>query len=193
VKILNIGGGPKNVSMPQFYKGHDLVFLDIDPTWEPDIEADIRDLGTLPAGEYDGVYGSHILEHVAPHELAIVLAGALHVLKDGGFVDFRVPDVGAVVQAMAQNGGDLYTHLYSTPLYKFTARDVLWGYAAFVRDYGDCQCHRNGFTETTMRQALHEAGFRSVYAAAQHFEVRAIAGVNRLNPTLLDELWRGWL
>lgn len=191
MRILNIGGGPKGTYMPLFYREHEVVFLDIDPTWEPDIQADIRDLGTLPAGEYDGVYGSHILEHVAPHDLRKVLAGVHHVLKEGGFVDVRVPDVGAVIQAISQNGGDLFTFLYDTGHYKIVARDVLWGYAPFVDAYGDCQAHRNGFTEESLQQALIESGFQAVYSLASHFEVRAVASVQRMNPTLLDQLWRG--
>ena len=188
MKILNIGGGPRTIRLPPFYKGHEVEWLDIDDTWEPDITMDVRELGSLDAGVYDGVYGSHILEHLAPHDLKVVLAGILHILKADGFADIRIPDLKQAIEAMVNNDYDPYTFLYQSGPGPISTRDVLYGFAPFVEQFGECQCHRNGFTENTLADALLAAGFQKVYSQAYAYEVRAIASRGAIEPDLLAEL-----
>ena len=188
MRILNIGGGPRTIPLPPFYQECDVDWLDIDPTWEPDLVLDARDLDALDAGGYDGVYGSHILEHFAPHDLHKVLAGVLHVLKPDGFADFRVPNITAAIQAMMDNDGDPYTFLYQSGPGPITTRDMLYGYAPFVEQYGECQCHRNGFTRDSLVGDLLAAGFENVYSRVYGFEVRAIAGKGEITTEQLEKL-----
>ena len=190
MKILNIGGGPRTIRLPPFYKGQEVEWLDIDDTWEPDITMDVRELGSLDAGVYDGVYGSHILEHLAPHDLKVVLAGILHILKDDGFADIRIPDLKQAIEAMVNNDYDPYTVLYQTGPGPISTRDVLYGFAPFVEQYGECQCHRNGFTRQTLADAMLDAGFERVYSRAQGWEIRAIASRGDITPERLEGLRR---
>jgi hypothetical protein len=175
MRILNIGGGPRTIRLPPFYRDCEVEWLDVDETWEPDLVMDVRELGSLEAGVYDGVYGSHILEHLAPHDLKVVLAGILHILKDDGFADIRVPDLKQAIVAMVNNDYDPYTFLYQSGPGPITTRDVLYGFAPFVEKYGECQCHRNGFTTNSLIDALFDAHFEKVYASTQRWEIRAIA------------------
>ena len=185
MRILNIGGGGKETPLPPFYDDCEIVRLDLDPRVEPDVQLDIRELATLPGNEYDGVYGSHILEHVAPHDLAKVLNGVLHVLRIGGFAEFRVPDVWAAVQAIARNDGNIYTAMYTSGAGVITARDMIYGYDKHVEKFGDHHCHRNGFTRNTLRYELLRTGFDPIYTTAGNFEVHAVAGKVSIDPEIL--------
>ena len=82
-KGLNVGGNSKTISLPPQYADFEHILLDIDPKGSPDIVCDARDLEELEAGQFDAVYCSHNLEHYYRHEVKRVLAGFLHVLKDG--------------------------------------------------------------------------------------------------------------
>ena len=57
-KVLNVGGGNKNIQMPDHYNGYQHLLLDIDPRGNPDIICDARELTNLPAEEYDAIYCS---------------------------------------------------------------------------------------------------------------------------------------
>ena len=94
-KVLNVGGGSKQIQLPFAYDGFEHVLLDIDPRGSPDIVCDARNLTTLDAGQFDAVYCSHNLEHYYRHDVQKVLTGFLHVLKDNGFVHIQVPDTGS--------------------------------------------------------------------------------------------------
>lgn len=80
--VLNVGGNSKAIPLPPQYAGFEHLLLDIDPTGKPDVVCDARALTTLAPGRFDAVYCSHNLEHYLGHEVAYVLAGFLHVLKD---------------------------------------------------------------------------------------------------------------
>src|SRR5512141_1346388 len=66
--VLNVGGGTKAISIPDYFAGwrHDL--LDIDSRGGPDIVCDARELQKLPCGSYDAIYCSHNLEHYYRHD-----------------------------------------------------------------------------------------------------------------------------
>jgi len=188
MKVLNVGGGSKGIQVPAHYADWQMIWLDINPKYKPDILLDARELDALAAAQYDAVYASHLLEHFAPHDLQRVLTGILHVLKPSGFAEFRVPDIWQVVQAIFRRGGDLYAPLYRTAIGLVTARDALWGYAPFIEQFGDAQMHRNGFTVDTLETALLGAGFKAVYTVGHNFEVHAIASLAPLSVEMLAEL-----
>ena len=175
LRVLNVGGGLVPVPEAQ-YKGWDVDLLDIDPAVSPDILLDARELATLPAGTYDAVYCSHNLEHYHEHEVGRVLYGFAHVLKAGGFADIRVPDVGAVIEAMTARGLDLDAVLYQAPVGPIRLCDVLWGYARQIRESGkDYYSHKTGFTKGVLGRTLARNGFAYVLMGGHEYELRAVA------------------
>ena len=62
-KVLNVGGNSKAIPLPPQYAGFEHILLDIDPSGNPDVVCDARQLDTLTADQYDAIYCSHNLEH----------------------------------------------------------------------------------------------------------------------------------
>ncbi len=104
--------------------------LDIDPKGSPDIVCDARRLTDLESAGFDAVYCSHNLEHYYRHDVPLVLAGFLHVLKPGGFAHIRVPDLLAVMRKTLENQLDLEDTLYQAKAGPIMVLDVLYGYAS---------------------------------------------------------------
>jgi len=174
--VLNVGGNSKAIPLPAPYAGFEHLLLDIDPTGKPDICCDARQLATLEAGQFDAIYCSHNLEHYYHHDVAKVLAGFRHVLKDEGFAHIRVPDVGAVMRASVERGLDIEDVLYQSSLGPITVMDVLYGYGKQIESSGvEFFAHKTGFTQKSLSKALVAAGFGKIYCVADNLEVTAWA------------------
>lgn len=124
-KVLNVGGNSKAIPLPPQYAGFNHWLLDIDPRGSPDIVCDARKLNTLEAGSFDAVYCSHNLEHYYRHDVPMVLAGFLHILKDGCFAHIKVPDINEVMRLTIENGLDIDDILYTSPAGPIKILDVL--------------------------------------------------------------------
>lgn len=179
-KVLNVGGNSKEGYFPPEYSGWEHVLLDIDPACNPDVLCDARELSGTPGAVYDSVYCSHNLEHYYHHEVSKVLAGFIHVLKPDGYAHIRVPDLGQVMQAVAQRNLDIEDVLYVAPSGPITVRDVIYGYGTEIERSGnDFFAHKTGFTEKSLISILQLAGFAHVFAGSGNMEVGAWAFVNR--------------
>jgi hypothetical protein len=175
-KVLNVGGNSKAIPLPPAYAGFEHLLLDIDPRGTPDILCDARELTSLEAVQFDAVYCSHNLEHYYRHEVPRVLAGFLHVLKEGGFVQIRVPDVAEVMRIAVERGLDLEDILYQAPAGPIMVLDVLYGYSVEIERSGqDFFAHKTGFTAKSLLNALRNAGFSLVYHKRGHLELDAVA------------------
>lgn len=188
MNVLNIGAGPKGIPLPPHYQGWDEVRLDIEPSYEPNILMDARNLGQLDAGQFDAAYISHNLEHYYPHEVMGVLRGMLHVLAEDGFAEIRVPDVIAAMRAAVFDNGDLDTFLYQSAAGPVVVHDVMWGYPAYTETMGPAMGHKTGFSERTLRRALFDAGYNEVYMLERNFELRAIACKGELGAEMVERL-----
>jgi len=175
--FLNVGGGSKDFPVPAHYAGWGHVLLDVDPRSRADLLMDARRLGELAPAQFDAVLCSHNLEHYYAHEVPGVLAGFAHVLKPGGFVEIRVPDVAAVAREMAAHGRDMEHVLYTSPAGPISVRDVLYGFGREIEAGGEFYAHKTGFTVNSLVGELKRAGFAFVYAGptAAPFEIRAVA------------------
>jgi SAM-dependent methyltransferase len=176
--VLNVGGGSKTVPIPAHYAGWLNLVLDIDPRRGPDIVCDARQLRTLAPGRYDAVYCSHNLEHYFDHEVAGVLAGFVHVLKDAGFAEIRVPDMPAVFRKMTDESMDLGDVLYESPAGPIRVLDVVYGWSPEIERSGnDFFAHKTGFSRKSLGEALLAAGFAEVWNAPPFgpYELRALA------------------
>ena len=175
-KVLNVGGNSKDTPLPPQYAEFEHLLLDIDPKGSPDIVCDARKLTTLGAGQFDAVYCSHNLEHYYRHDVQRVLAGFLHVLKDGGFADIRVPDIDGVMRTTIEKGLDIDDVLYQSPAGPIMVLDVLYGYGVEIEQSGkDYYAHKAGFTKKSLLKALQRAGFSKTYSMVGDLEIKALA------------------
>jgi ubiquinone/menaquinone biosynthesis C-methylase UbiE len=175
-KLLNVGGNSKAIPLPSQYARFEQLMLDIDPKVSPDIVCDARKLATLPGSQFDAVYCSHNLEHYYRHEVPSVLAGFLHVLKDGGFAHIRVPDISEAMRVSVARGLDIEDVLYESDAGPIMLMDVLYGYGVEIERSGqDFFAHKTGFTEKSLLAFLRRTGFAEVFSRVGGFEVDALA------------------
>lgn len=175
-KVLNVGGNSKEIPLPPQYAEFEHLLLDIDPKGSPDIVCDARKLTTLDAAQFDAVYCSHNLEHYYRHDVREVLAGFLHVLKDGGFAHIRVPDIHEVMQTTIERGLDIDDVLYQSPAGPIMVADVLYGYSVEIERSGhDFFAHKIGFTQKSLLKVLQQAGFAKIFSGVGNLEITAIA------------------
>jgi len=187
-KVLNVGGGNKSIPLPQHYKDFEHVLLDIDPIGNPDIVCDARQLTSLASGQFDAVYCSHNLEHYYQHDVAKVLEGFLHVLKEGGVAQIRVPDIGAVMRACVEQNLDIEDTLYQSQAGPIRVLDVIYGYGAQIKQSGqDFYAHKTGFTQNSLFKALAHVGFNHFYKVSnqtQRYELDFLAFKQQPDPSL---------
>lgn len=187
MRVLNVGGHSKSISIPTQYDGMEHVLLDIDPLVNPDVLWDARRLTELEPGQYDCVYSSHNLEHFTLDEVPEVLRGCLHVLKNGGIMQVRVPDILAVMQTVVEKGMDLTDTLYESGLGPIRVIDVLYGLP--LEKLADTSqrhwfMHKTGFSLKTLAHALIGAGFTAVYGGCCNWEVNVMAVKGQMDPAL---------
>lgn len=175
-RVLNVGGNSRSIQLPPPYHDYQQVLLDIDAAGQPDIVCDARELSTLEGGVFDAVYCSHNLEHYHEHEVPRVLAGIRHVLRDTGFAHVRVPDIGAVMLAVAQRSLDIEDVLYDSPAGPVRVLDVVYGYSPEIERSGNpFYAHRTGFTRRSLQRAMVAAGFTTVFVGSAPMEAVAVA------------------
>jgi len=175
-RVLNVGGNSKQIPIPDHYRGWNHLLLDIAPGPEVDVLLDARKLSDYHGDKFDSVYSSHNLEHFYPYDVPKVLSGFMQVLKPGGFVDVRVPDLNSVLQAVVERGMELDDVLYVSPAGPISAHDVIYGWGAEIERSGvDFFAHKRGFSAKSLSLALEKAGFVQVRTEVSNFEVRALA------------------
>lgn len=175
-KVLNVGGNSKAIPLPPQYVEFEHLLLDIDPKGSPDIVCDARKLTTLDASYFDAVYCSHNLEHYYRHDVGRVLAGFMHVLKDGGFAHIRVPDIEEVMRVTIERNLDIDDVLYQSPAGPIMVLDVLYGYSVEIESSGqDFFSHKTGFSQKSLLKALQNAGFSQIFCAVGNLEINAMA------------------
>lgn len=157
--VLHVGCGKEPIH--DFLDGYKEVRLDIDPTHNPDIVASLTDMGDI--GEFDAIYGCHVLEHLAPHEVIQAVKEFKRVLKPNGMVVMIVPNLSNVRPTREV--------LYESEAGPITGLDMFYGKESFVAEH-PYMAHKTGFVPETLKQAL-EAEFSPV-------EVRELTGYNLL-------------
>lgn len=179
-RVLNVGGNSKDIPLPQQYAGWEQVLLDIDPSANPDVVCDARELTKLPGETYDSVYCSHNLEHYYRHDVAKVLAGFAHVLKPDGFAYIRVPDIGELMRVVVEKKLDIDDCLYQSVAGPISVLDVVYGYGAQIEKSGvDFFAHKTGFTTKSLMGVLAATGFPVFFVSSSNLEVQALAFLNK--------------
>lgn len=170
LKVLNVGGG-RGRELPPEYNGWEQALLDIDPLVNPDICCDARELLKTPSDIYNAIYCSHNLEHYYQHDVPVVLAGFKHILKPGGFVHIRVPNITSLMQCMLQNSLDIHDVWYRVGTLPITFHDVMFGWSREVETGNEFYCHKTAFTTLSLNTALDAAGFRDILLAENGTEI----------------------
>ena len=179
-RVLNVGGNNKSIALPPQYHGWEHVLLDIDPSGNPDIVCDARELSQLPRAAYDAVYCSHNLEHYYRHEATRVLSGFAHLLKEDGFAHIRVPDIGELMQTVVWKQLDIDDFLHLSPSGPIMVRDVVYGYGLEIERSGnDYYAHKTGFTQKSLAAMLRRCGFPHVFTNSGNLEIVAFAFSNQ--------------
>ena len=170
-KILNVGCGYSGVQLPNVKE----VRLDADPKAKPDIVLDIRNLKELPGNTYEGVWCSHVLEHLYEHELPVVLDGIRHVLKKNGVLFAMVPDLRALFLEVLQKNISVNDVLYVSGMGPVRPRDMLYGFQPEVATGNIFYSHKTGFDAKTLCGCLTSAGFKKIFVEESSLQVNAIA------------------
>ena len=174
--VLNVGGNNKKIPLPPQYHGWHHVLLDIDEGGNPDIVCDARSLTQLSPLQFDAIYCSHNLEHYYRHDVARVLAGFNHVLKEDGFIHIRVPDIGELMRVVSDKGLDIDDLLYISPAGPVHVGDVIYGFAPEIERSGnDFFAHKTGFTQKSLHSHLQAAGLKYIHMWSENLEINAIA------------------
>ena len=91
-RVLDIGCGA-NKAFPHFIGVDDCSHCAIfQHSFRPDIIADCKDLSILASDSFDGVFSSHLLEHIERKYVVKTLREWLRVIKPGGFLCLYLPD-----------------------------------------------------------------------------------------------------
>jgi SAM-dependent methyltransferase len=178
-RVLNVGGNSKAIALPPIYAGWEHVLLDIDPAGKPDIVCDARNMYDLPGASFDAIYCSHNLEHYFLHDAVDVILGFLHVLRDDGFIEVRVPDIGELMRLVAHNNWDISDTVYVSMAGPITVRDMLYGFQKQIEQSGnDFFAHKNGFTRQSLTELLTECGFKHCFVRSADIEIAVYAFKN---------------
>lgn len=187
MRLLNIGSGPPTVPMPPHYDGWDVVRLDMEASFEPDLCMDALDVGTLPWGSYDAAYCCHFLEHLYPADLDRFLLGVYRVIGPDGWFEVRVPDALAACKAAAFHD-DLDAPCYDSPGGLIRAWDILYGYLPYQMREGKVMAHHNAFSQRSLTDTLRLYGFGLVYVSRAHFQLCAVGCKSDLPPEMKERL-----
>lgn len=173
-RFLHVGCGPRGRPIPTQFMEWDELRMDIDPTVEPDRVGSISELD-LPDESVEGVYASHILEHVEQWDVHQALRECLRVLIPGGVAIIVTPDLLQIAKDVVDHPGDVEAIKPDTPYGPVTVLDMLFGYQPAVRNGAETMRHRTAFTQLTLAAHLQEAGFASAYVIAQGGQLCAVA------------------
>jgi SAM-dependent methyltransferase len=174
-RLLNVGGGQSRAIDPE-YDSYEQILLDIDAAVKPDIIWDALDLKSLEPNQFDLVYCSHNLEHFYDYQVPVVLTGMLHVLKPGGAVHIRVPDIIGSLKIMLESGKELTDTLYVTK-HGFPVRtlDIIYGWDWVIQQSRQPYfAHKTGFSIKTLHAAMKQAGFVDLEIYHRDIELKGI-------------------
>lgn len=191
-RLLHVGCGPKSPHRlhavfrdPRVW---DEVRLDLDPKVVPDIICSTVDMRRLVASaSFDAVWSSHNLEHLFDHEVLLALAEFRRVLKPGGYLLLRCPDLLAIVETIARSG--LEHPAYMSPAGPIAPLDMLFGHRPSIAQGNRFMAHHTGFSDARLGRLLLEAGFaEALTKCASNYDLWAVAftEAGTSAPTLAD-------
>lgn len=144
---MHVGCGGDH--LPDLFENYTEVRLDIDESVNPDIVANMVDLGEI--GTYDALYCNHALEHLTFSDVSKALKEFRRVLNDGGFVMVIVPDLEDVKPTDEV--------ILDAPIGPITGLDMIYGLRSSDNPH---MAHKTGFVCESLDRAMLKAGFSKV-------------------------------
>jgi SAM-dependent methyltransferase len=176
-RVLNGGSGPPSGRSlhPVFANAAwREVRMDIDSGTAPDIVGSVTDMrSSISSGSFDAVWSSHSLEHLYTHEVPAALSEFRRVLKPDGFALIACPDLEAVASVLLEHGLDHVA--YVSAIGPITPLDMLFGHRSSVATGNRYMAHKTGFTAARLGRLLLEAGFDTVLAKTEKFDLWMLA------------------
>src|SRR4029077_8751035 len=131
-RVLTIAGGGAGTGapLPTYFSDWRQLRVDVDPSVEPDILADLTDLSAIADGSADAVWAAHCIEHLYAHQVPRALSEFRRVLRADGFVCVIVPDLQTVGNYLVADR--LHDALYQSPAGPVTAHDIFFGFGPAI-------------------------------------------------------------
>lgn len=190
--FIHVGCGPKHkahttrgFNLPEWNE----IRFDIDESVSPDLIGSITDMSILKSGSVDGIFSSHNIEHLYPHEVTVALGEFLRILSSDGFVVITCPDLQSVCKLVAED--KLTDPAYISPAGPIAPVDILYGFRAAIAKGNLYMAHRCGFTQRVLSATLSAIGFGSVATAKRaspFFDLWAIATKSEVSEDFLLQL-----
>ena len=124
--------------------------VDFQDFHNPDLVADIRKLDMLPSGFYEEITAQDCLEHFPRSDTEPALAEWSRLLKTGGHLKLRVPDLIGLLKLFS------WESKQSVEDQKVLVQ-CLYGTQAYNGDW-----HLTGFTQILLEHYLEKAGFNNI-------------------------------
>ncbi|MFV3077087.1 class I SAM-dependent methyltransferase [Niveispirillum fermenti] len=139
--------------------------LDVASDVRPDIVGSITDMSMIPSGSFDGVYSSHVLEHLFAHDVITALQECRRVLSPRGVMVLTCPDMQAAAKEIAE--GRLLEPMYQSEAGPVAAIDMVFGLRWAIKDGHVHMAHRSGFTLPVLGGLLSGVGFGQVMVTSR--------------------------
>jgi predicted SAM-dependent methyltransferase len=149
------------------------IRLDFNPEAQPDIVASMTDMSVVADESVDAVWNSHALEHLFAHEVPIALQEFHRVLRPGGHLLMRMPDLQKVAESVLSVGPSGVA--YESPSGPITPLDMLYGHGASISRGEHGMQHKTGFTVESIAVLLQAAGFASAKTESRSFDLWVLA------------------
>lgn len=134
----------------------DWINVDLYPSSERVLPGDIRHLSELFGEDRaDEIRAIDVLEHIPRKDVLPTLQGWYKLLKSGGTVEIRCPDVREQAWLLVQGTWDTDT----------------WAHMTFGGQDSEGNFHKAGFDEILLVKLLKEAGFEVTKVEPEHAEV----------------------
>jgi predicted SAM-dependent methyltransferase len=182
--FLHVGCGQKFKNRTTTGFNSDLwreVRLDIVESVKPDIVSNMLDMKAVESGTMDGLFSSHNIEHLYPHEVVKALSEFRRVLKPDGFAIITCPDLQSVCELVAED--KLIEAAYESPAGPVAPIDIIYGHRKSLEEGHLYMAHKTGFTKKSLAKSLAQAGFNSFAITSRKspcFDLWACATVQKM-------------
>ncbi len=136
--VADIGSGL--VWQPLYAEYTHVMRYDFDEKAKPDVRCDVRTIPE-PPDKFDIVHASHVLEHFPHHECGYCLQEWIRILKPGGELIVKVPNLKCAFRSILEGPVEKYDWL------------MIYGQQTAKGEY-----HYNGFTLETLRNLAKNVG-----------------------------------